>query len=193
MNIKGFQGLRKRSSKDADTHRVQTVPQVTRPAIGALALLFGASLICVHANLSAETVYKYRDEKGAIAYGDTPPRHTSDYEQITLPASAPTDPAHHQATLEQITETSDRLRADRLKREQARKPLPSPAPVYSAAPEPERGVYLIPGYPYHHYRPHRPRPQPPYRIDNPRDTLDAKLRTPIPMPPFGNQNTPSGR
>ncbi|MFA5631637.1 MAG: DUF4124 domain-containing protein [Porticoccaceae bacterium] len=153
----------------------------------ALAFLCSAVLTFSIGSQAAETVYKYRNEKGAITYSDTPPRHASDYEQVTLPGYAPGDPERHEATLEQITATSDRLQADRLKREEDReKLLPAATTTHYSAPAPEREVYLIPGYPYHHHRPHPQRPQPPYRIDTPRDTLDAKLRTPIPMPSFGS-------
>jgi len=134
----------------------------------------------------AGTVYKYRDEKGAITFSDTPPAHTSKYEEIHVKSHAPSDPQAHRMAMEQMTQTSDRLQADRLLREKSREnpaPLPPFSTVYPAPEQSGRGVYLYPGYP--HY-PRPPRPIPPYRIDNSRDSLEDKLRTPIKIPSFGS-------
>jgi len=145
-----------------------------------------ASLLAVTAvQVEADTVYKYVDHKGAVTFSDTPPAHSAEYEELTVRNPAPSDPETHRAAMEQITETSNRLQADRLAREKTRELVrPTPAPVVHY-PEPEynRGIYLNPGYP--DYR-HRPRPHPPYRLDSSRDSMDDKLRTPIRIPAFGS-------
>ena len=152
-----------------------------------------ASVVPPPAAADADAVYKYRNEKGVTVFADAPPPHTSDFERIRLPAVAPTDLGQHESTLEQIIATSNRLRSDRLQREKARKPVrPVAFPTERrSASDPER--YLIPGYPFYRHRFQPQRPQPPYRIENRRDTLDAKLRTPIPIPSFGEDAVPRRR
>jgi len=138
---------------------------------------------------TAATVYKYRDEKGAITYSDSPPSHTEDYEIIELQGQPPTDPEAHQQMLDRMTETSDRLQADRRQREEDRQKAvqsrASPPPYYPTTAEPEPGYY--PGYPFYQRNYHRP-PRPPYRnereiirTDNPLD----RLRTPLKIPAYG--------
>lgn len=160
-----------------------------RTFTGVLPLLAACMLMAPMAR--AETVYKYVNEQGAITYSDSPPAATEDYEEITLRDYSPGDADAQRQTTEEMTRAAERLKADRRQREEDRhrdRPVPPPV-VYTPGREEIRDPYLYPGYPYYYNRPHhRPRPQAPYRIDNPRDSMEDKLRKPITMPSFGGKS-----
>jgi hypothetical protein len=122
------------------------------------------------------TVYKSVDADGKVSFSDTPPPAGSATEVIeTRDTDASPDPDAAER-LQQMRETTDRLRADRLAREQARA-LP-PAPAYPAYPEQDDGArgddedrWLLPYYPpyrrWHGGGDHRPPPRPPYAEPEP--------------------------
>jgi len=121
------------------------------------------------------TVYKTVDADGKVSYSDTPPPQGVAAEVIeTRDAYAGPDPDTAER-LQQMRETTDRLRADRLEREQARA-LP-PAPAYPDYPEDDNAQrddgenrWLLPYYPPYrrwHGGDHRPPPRPPYAEPEP--------------------------
>ncbi len=122
------------------------------------------------------TVYKSVDADGKVSFSDTPPPAGSATEVIeTRDTDAGPDPDAAER-LQQMRETTDRLRADRLAREQERA-LP-PAPAYPGYPEQEDSAqrddedrWLLPYYPpyrrWHGGGDHRPPPRPPYAEPEP--------------------------
>lgn len=93
-------------------------------------------------NARAGDVYKYVDDNGTLVYSDLPPANRQAFEEVKLPYYPPANPEARRQTIEQMRETSDRLRADRLEREAARKPeeKPDTATTRPRAEE-ERRVY----------------------------------------------------
>ncbi|MBK9468917.1 MAG: DUF4124 domain-containing protein [Pseudomonadales bacterium] len=119
------------------------------------------------------TVYRTVDAEGRVSFSDTPPPPGSTAEVIKMrDTHAGPDPEAAER-LQQMRETTDRLREDRLAREQERA-LP-PAPAYPGYPEQaqeerarhdETQRWLLPYYPpYRRWPPcgggHGPRPRPP--------------------------------
>ena len=122
------------------------------------------------------TVYKTVDADGKVSFSDTPPPAGSATEVIeTRDTYASPDPDAAER-LQQMRETTDRLRDDRLAREQER--APPPAPAYPGYPEQEDSAqrdddedrWLLPYYPPYrrwHGGGHRPPPRPPYAEPEP--------------------------
>lgn len=124
------------------------------------------------------TVYRTVDAGGKVSFSDTPPPPGSATEVIEMrDTHAGPDPEAAER-LEQMRATTDRLREDRLAREQERA-LP-PAPAYPGYPEPaqedsarrdEAQPWLLPYYPpyrrWHGGGDHRPWPRPPYAEPEP--------------------------
>ena len=129
--------------------------------------------------------------RGKVSFSDQPPgagirAETIEIGDYTVPDSVDTD-----ARLRAMRETTDRLRDDRLAREQQRNPPQSAPPYVVYQPAPQRiensnPSYLIPVYrPRYPYRPQHPDhyPHPPLRPDilpntsslSPRG-LNARLR-----------------
>ena len=130
------------------------------------------------------TVYKTVDADGKVSYSDTPPPQGVAAEVIeTRDAYAGPDPDTAER-LQQMRETTDRLRADRLEREQARA-LP-PAPAYPDYPEEDDSAqhddgedrWLLPYYPPYrrwHGGGDRPPPRPPYARPEPLPSGSSSL------------------
>ncbi|MCK9504412.1 MAG: DUF4124 domain-containing protein [Porticoccaceae bacterium] len=162
-------------------------PSEKLPSVGLHLIAILALALALQA--SAATVYKYRDENGAITYSDSPPTHTDDYEIIEIQSSEPSDPQAHQQMLEQMAKTSDRLQADRRQREEDRQKTAqsrsSAPPYYPATAQPEPDYY--PGYPFLRRNYHRTS-RPPYRNERetvrPDNPLD-RVRTPLKIPSYG--------
>lgn len=168
-------------------HPVQITRRHPFPAVIALILSVG-----VGTGASAETVYKYIGPNGATIYSDSPPSHTDDYEEITFKEYPARNPEEHRETIEQMSATAERLKADRLEREASLQPKPGPATppavVYYPQPESYRDTYLYPRYPYYRRHDHHRDPRPPYRIDRDRNSREDRLdrmRTPITIPSLG--------
>lgn len=146
-------------------------------------------LLLTGASVQAATVYKYVNAQGAVTYSDTPPVGVA-YEEIDLPDSPAGNAEAHQAGVERMIETTDRLRADRQQRtEERRAERPAPTATYQPAPVLEREVYFYPGYrhPYYHQRP-RPAP-PPYRLEPAPASRGDGFRAPLRIPQFGTGET----
>ena len=139
----------------------------------------------------AITVYKSIDANGKVTFSDQPPvigttAETIEIEDYTAPERTETE-----ARLQAMRDTTDRLRDDRLAREQQRNPpqMPPPYVIYQQAPERIEETptsYLVPVYrPRFPYRPPHPghRPQPPLQPETLPNTsslsprgLNARLR-----------------
>ena len=119
------------------------------------------------------TVYRTVDAEGRVSFSDTPPPPGSAAEVIEMRDTRAGPDPETAERLEPMRATTDRLREDRLAREQERA-LP-PAPTYPGYPEQaqedsarqdETQRWLLPYYPP--YRlwtadgAHPPRPRPPY-------------------------------
>jgi len=119
--------------------------------------------------VAAATVYKTVDAAGNVGFSDQPPPAGIAFEAIQMPESQAASDSDAAQRLQQMRETTDRMRADRLEREQARAARPPVVP-YARPPSAEeredddRDVLLVPYYPpydpWHHG--HRPHPRPPY-------------------------------
>ncbi len=119
------------------------------------------------------TVYRTVDAEGRVSFSDTPPPPGSAAEVIEMRDTRAGPDPETAERLEQMRATTDRLREDRLAREQERA-LP-PAPPYPGYPEQaqedsarqdETQRWLLPYYPpYRRWPPcgggHGPRPRPP--------------------------------
>jgi hypothetical protein len=142
------------------------------------------------------TVYKTVDAAGKVSYSDTPPAQGAAVEVIeTRDSDASPDP-DAAARLEQMRETTDRLRADRLAREQARALAPTPAypeyPQEESSRSDDGSGWLVPYYPPYrrwHDDGHRP-PPPPYVRPGPPPLPPPHVR-PEP-PPDTDAHSPRG-
>ena len=148
-----------------------------------VALLF--FLNCAHA--AAATVYKVVDAEGNVSYSDHKPDASGiEVEEMSLPDSPDVDLEAERARWDKITEVADRLKQDRLDREdlelrkqelQQQVPVP-PAIIVEKHHHYDRYPYLY-GRPFpsiHQRRPHVPyRPDAdPYRYEqNSRDMRDS--------------------
>jgi len=137
--------------------------RVRKRASRRRAVLAGALLVALPA-LGA-TVYKTVDAEGKVSYSDTPPPAGTPAEVIETRAAPDVPDAEAAARLEQMRETTDRLRADRLAREQERAQPYAPESYPSEPPyqAPVEQRWLVPYYPPYRYRPgdgHRPPPPP---------------------------------
>lgn len=153
-------------------------------------LAAGLLVLCLAGAVTAGQAYRYRDAEGTLVYSDTLPDGVTDYEIVDMPDAPATDDVSLQERLEQMAATTERLREDRLAREEARRarePRPNPD---SPRRETERSPDYRPayGYPYHPRVPYRhppPHHKPDTRPPDPaRDRIDD-MRTPIRIPGFG--------
>lgn len=120
------------------------------------------------------TVYKSVDSEGKVSFSDTPPAAGTATEVIETRDTHTSPDPDSAERLQQMRETTDRLRADRLARERERA-LP-PAPAYPDSPPQDDAQlddeerWLLPYYPPYrrwHGGGHRPPPRPPYAEPEP--------------------------
>ena len=128
------------------------------------------------------TVYKTVDADGKVSYSDTPPPQGVAAEVIeTRDTYAVPDPDAAER-LQQMRETTDRLRDDRLAREQERALPPAPDypsyPPQDSAQRDDEDHWLLPYYPPYrrwHGGGDRPPPRPPYARPEPLPSGSSSL------------------
>lgn len=108
---------------------------MTRIRITLPLLLLGLWLAAQ--TVAQTTVYKVVDSDGNVTYTDTPPAPgDSSVETLQLDVASPAQVPDSQALIDQLAATADRLKQDRLDREEARKQpqqtTVAPAPAYPA-------------------------------------------------------------
>jgi hypothetical protein len=135
-------------------------------------MLLFALAASVAAYCGAGTVYKTVDADGKVSFSDQPPPAGTRFDVIDTPddpAGADADAAA--ARLQEMRETTERMRADRLEREEQRAqqqpytPYAEPSYYYERRDEDDDDYLLVPYYPDRRHRPHphpRPHPRPPY-------------------------------
>ena len=153
----------------------------------SLLLLTGLALSPL---LSARTIYQYIDERGAMAFSDSPPDFTHDYVEIDVPDEPDPSPAAAEDELEKMVEVTEKLEAKRRRDEEARRQQQEekkapPHPYYPPQePDHDRGYYY-PGYIWGGMRPPR---NPGYVNNIPDDPVikrQHELRVPLRIPAFG--------
>lgn len=143
----------------------------------------------------ARTVYQYIDQNGAMAFSDSPPAHTDNYQVLELPDAPDPDPAQLEQNIDDMIAVTEKLEARRREAEQARareqeEPQP-PAVIYYPVTEGYDGGYGYPGYYWGGY-PGGNRAAPPYRYKNIHDPVARQIedmRTPLRIPGFGTGGT----
>lgn len=129
---------------------------VARPLLLIVALMAPLSSFAV-------TVYKSVDADGNVSYSDTPPADGRSAESIQITEYATGLSAEDMIRLQSMRETTDRMRDDRLAREEQRAQeqayLPAALPDYAPGDESQTSDtrYLLPVY-----YPRHPRWRPPY-------------------------------
>ena len=120
------------------------------------------------------TVYRSVDAEGKVSFSDTPPAAGTATEVIQTRDTYTSPDPDSAERLQQMRETTDRLRADRLARERERALPPAPAypgyPPQDDAQLDEEERWLLPYYPPYRRRHgggHRPPPRPPYAEPEP--------------------------
>ncbi len=153
-------------------------------------LTSGVLVLCLAGAVAAGEAYRYRNADGTLVYSDTLPEGVTEYEVIDMPDTPERDTVSVQERIEQMAATTERLRDDRLAREEARRaPEPRPNPDRRRrdaedAPDyrPAWGYPHYPRVPYRHPPPHhKPDSGPP---DTARDRVDD-MRTPLRIPRLG--------
>lgn len=99
-----------------------------RPALFLITVLATGFAGITESSLAAG-VYKYVDSNGTVVFSDLPPGNQQAFEEVKLPYYPPVNPEERRQTMQEIRETSDRLRADRLEREAARETEEEPKAV----------------------------------------------------------------
>ena len=150
----------------ADLSGVTLLPARRRAGVDLiLALLLGGAL-----SAGAATVYRSVDENGVVTYSDTVPENGSEVETLVIDVPTPQLTESEQDRLEAMRETTDRMIADRERREKHRAELRQ----QQAASRPQVVEYIQPAYDgdsyypvYYPYPVHRPGWRPPYPVPRP--------------------------
>ncbi|MAT50979.1 MAG: hypothetical protein CMK32_07335 [Porticoccaceae bacterium] len=157
----------------------------SRPRLSCTLLPF--ALLAFFASSEAATVYKSVDADGNIAYSDRPPANYQQVEVIDIPEAPPATVPSSEELIKSLSNTTERLRADRLAREAERTP-PTREYDYQGPPE-ERAEYRDDDwryyapyrdpYRYYHRRNHRNLQGETYRRDAPDNPWYVPKRLPV--------------
>ncbi len=157
--------------------------------------LAGLLPLILAATAAGETAYRYEDATGTVVYSDSLPEGVSDYQVVELPESPPGDGAATRERIERMATVTERLREDRLEREEQRRARePDPEPDYRRrSADDDRPAYGYPygaglpyRYPHRHDRPDRDRgDRDRHRTPDRGGDRAGDMRSPIRIPGFG--------
>jgi UDP:flavonoid glycosyltransferase YjiC (YdhE family) len=152
-----------------------------------------AALLMMPPAVRAITVYKTVAPDGSVSYSDQPPAEGQRSATLEINEYPTGLSALDMRRLQEMRETTDRMREDRLQRERqrdrerARRDDPPYAAAPTAPPPNDRADgerYMLPAYyPRYPRYPHHPRWRPPYRYDD--DTRPALIPNPNSASPRG--------